>query len=154
MRIRHLIFLLTIILCASCSEKKVACPMCGGTGVFVGPGGIFATQSPCSTCDQTGQVSESKARQIYEDMQKVNAMFGGGSSNGYSGGYNDYDDYDDEYSSGNSSSQPMDLCSACGGSGHCPICKYGDAPKYGDIQYCESCGNSHKCAWCAGTGRR
>lgn len=44
------------------------------------------------------------------------------------------------------------LCSACGGSTHCPICHGYDGVQYGDINYCSSCGNSRKCKWCKGTG--
>lgn len=159
MRFFKVLFLVFIILTVGCTEKKVVCPMCGGRGVVTAQtGGVFAPQFPCTACDQTGQVSASSAKQLILGMNKMNGMFGGAGNN-YSGAYNhDYNGGNsDNYgggsgNNGNGTQSSTTLCAACNGSGRCPICRYGNAQQYGDIQYCKSCGNTHKCSWCSGTG--
>lgn len=148
---RYTYFILLIaILFSGCTEKKVTCPMCNGTGIYAGNMGndIFAPKFPCSACNRTGQVTESDAKQIIQDMRTVNAMFGDYGDGGYDRGdtrrNNDYDN----------------SCHSCNGSGKCGQCAGRGEYRYeggyglsGGITDCAVCKGTGRCGVCHGRGK-
>jgi len=61
------------------SVLMVACPMCGGSGIFeFMPGDVMAPRQTCQGCQGNGLVTQETAQQIMQAKSQVDAMMNGG----------------------------------------------------------------------------
>lgn len=68
------------------SSQMVACPMCGGSGVFeFMPGDIMAPKQTCQGCGGNGQVTIAQAQQIEAAINQMNGIMNGNADYGSGG---------------------------------------------------------------------
>ena len=125
------------------TNNMVACPGCGGTGVFRFGNDFNAPMAVCPGCNGSGMVTAALAVELMKLQQNINqnmgTSMGGG---GYGGG---------------SSSGTM--CANCHGNGRCTFCGGRGERRYegnygysGGVMECSQCHGSGRCPYCHGRG--
>ena len=145
--------------CVEASQDMVDCPMCSGSGIF----SFYGESHPCSECNQTGKVTSQRAAQLWQSLQQIDELTGGGGYGSTSIQYNN------SSGSGNSSTRNSnsnsenvlgDECRVCKGTGDCTYCHgakvveckghYGEPD---DFMKCPVCKGSGDCGVCYGRGK-